>query len=313
MEAIAVKRVLCLILAVCCVFCITGCAEIMEQLSAFTLPGDFTIPEIELPEDFTFPEIEMPEFTFPEDFTVPAFTVPIDTVPDIDVTYPTQPWLPTEPVWADTVPVEEHSELYIPGLDVEDVILYFNEVCLDAEINLDGDPSKLQKWTDPIAFCVDGDYTEEDLATLYAFADWLNDLDGFPGMYITFVTMESDLEIYFCSNEEMIERLGENFWGCDGGVTFWYTNHEIYEEIICIRNDISQYIRNSVILEELYNGLGPVQDSWLREDSLIYAGYSEPQALTEIDELILKLLYHPDMKCGMNREQCEAVIRELYY
>ena len=308
MEAIAVKRVLCLVLAVCCVFCITGCAEILEQLSAFTLPGDFTIPEIELPEDFTFPEIEMPEITLPEDLTVPVFTAP-----SIDVTLPTQPWLPTEPVGEDTVPVEEHSELYIPGLDVEDVILYFNEVCLDAEINLNGDPSKLQKWMKPIAYYVDGNYTEEDLATLNGFVDWLNAMEGFPGLYPTYEAWSSDLEIYFCANEEMIARLGEDFWGCDGGVTFWYANHEIYEEIICIRNDISQHIRNSVILEELYNGLGPVQDSWLREDSLIYAGYSEPQALTEIDELILKLLYHPDMKCGMNREQCEAVIRELYY
>ena len=59
--------------------------------------------------------------------------------------------------------------------------------------------------------------------------------------------------------------------------------------------------------------MGPVQDSWLREDSLIYAGYSEPQGVSEIDELIMKLLYHPAMKCGMNQEQCEAVIRELYY
>lgn len=319
-----VKRWLCLVLAVCCAFCFAGCGEILEQLSEFTLPEDFTIPEIELPEDFTipeielpegftFPEIEIPEFTLPEDLTIPVFTEPVFTAPNIDVTVPTQPWLPTEPAWADTVPVEEHSELYIPGLDVEDVILYFNEVCLDAEFNIDGDPTKLQKWTEPIAYYVEGDYTEEDMAALYGFVDWLNAMDGFPGMYPTYEAWSSDMEIYFCSGEEIVEYLGDNFWGCDGGVTFWYENNEIYEEIICISCEIGQYTRNSVILEELYNGLGPVQDSSLREDSIIYAGYSEPQSLTEIDELILKLLYHPAMKCGMNREQCEVVIRELYY
>ena len=72
-------------------------------------------------------------------------------------------------------------------------------------------------------------------------------------------------------------------------------------------------MRNSVILEEIYNGLGPVQDTDLRPDSLIYSAYSTPQELTEIDELILKLLYHPDMVCGMNAQECEAVIRQLYY
>ena len=228
-------------------------------------------------------------------------------------TLPPTTLMPTETTVPPTEAPPEHSWLYIPGLDVEDVILYFNEVCLDAEFSTAGDPSKLQKWTEPIAYYIEGDYTEEDLATLFGFVDWLNSLEGFPGMYPVYEYSISDLDIFFCPKEQMIETLGENFWGCDGGVTFWYSNHEIYEETVCIRNDIGQYVRNSVIMEELYNGMGPVQDSWLREDSLIYAGYSEPQGVSEIDELIMKLLYHPAMKCGMNQEQCEAVIRELYY
>jgi hypothetical protein len=32
-----------------------------------------------------------------------------------------------------------------------------------------------------------------------------------------------------------------------------------------------------------------------------------------VDELILKLLYHPEMLPGMNAAQCEEVIRRLYY
>ena len=78
-------------------------------------------------------------------------------------------------------------------------------------------------------------------------------------------------------------------------------------------DDLDQEVRNSVILEEIFNGLGPVQDTDLREDSIAYSGYSIPQELTEIDELILKLLYHPDIVCGMNAQECEAVIRQLYY
>ena len=40
-------------------------------------------------------------------------------------------------------PKPEHSSLYIEGLSVEDVITYFNEVCLDAEFVNSGDPSRL--------------------------------------------------------------------------------------------------------------------------------------------------------------------------
>ena len=60
-------------------------------------------------------------------------------------------------------------------------------------------------------------------------------------------------------------------------------------------------------------GLGPVQDTDLREDSLIYSGYTAPQSLSPVDELILKLLYHPEIRCGMTASECEAVIRSLYY
>ena len=211
-------------------------------------------------------------------------------------------------------PAPVHSELYIEGLSVEDVIEYFDEVVLDAEFSTgDGDPSRVQKWTAPIYYMIHGSPTETDLAKLREFVAWLNTVEGFPGMYETDDFSKINLDIYFCDFQDMIDHLGDNFYGADGGVTFWYEYDEIYDATICYRTDIGQYVRNSVILEEIYNGLGPVQDTWLRTDSIIYAGYSEPQTLTEIDELILKLLYHPDIKCGMNRAACEAVIRTLYY
>ena len=111
----------------------------------------------------------------------------------------------------------------------------------------------------------------------------------------------------------MIDIMGNNFAGLDGGVTFWYDDDKIYSARIFCRTDIEQEVRNSVIIEEIYNGLGPVQDTDIRTDSIIYSGYSYPQEMTEIDELILKLLYSPKMLPGMNSLECENVIRELYY
>lgn len=220
----------------------------------------------------------------------------------------TEPEAPTEP------PPPEHSQLYIPGVDVEDVITYFNEVCLDAEHTISGNPSVIQKWAEPIYYQINGDPTEEDMVTFTSFTDWLNTMEGFPGIYPTENAATANLNIHFCSYQQMLSILGDYFQNCDGGVSFWYYyNNEIYNEIICYRTDLGQRLRNSVILEEIYNGLGPIQDSVLREDSIIYSGFSAPQKLTEIDELILRLLYHPDIKCGMNAQDCEAIIRQLYY
>ena len=216
---------------------------------------------------------------------------------------PTEPE-PTEP---------EHSDLYIPGVDVEDVITYFNEVCLDAEFVHGGDATVVQKWMEPIFYAVYGTPTEKDLEVLNEFTVWLNNYPGFPGIYEASNPDFANLRIYFCTQPELVDRMGSDYVGLDGAVTFWYMDNVIYDEVICVCNDIDQYARNSVILEEVYNGLGPVQDTMLRPDSLIYAEYVTPQALTEVDELILKLLYHPDIKCGMNAEECAQVIRQLYY
>ena len=240
---------------------------------------------------------------------VPEPTVP-ETEPPVQTESPTLP--PTEPP-TESPTASLHSQLYIPGVDVEDVITYFNEVCLNAEFVNSGDPSYLQRWNTPITYRVYGESTAEDLAKIEEFDRWLNTLFGFPGIYEGGEDEYINLRIHFCDQETMVDLMGDNFRDCDGAVTFWYVDDAIYDAIICIRTDIGQHLRNSVILEELYNGLGPVQDTSLRPDSLIYSGYSEPQSLTEMDELILKLLYHPDLRCGMSAAECEAVIRQLYY
>ena len=238
----------------------------------------------------------------PETDTEPS--QPPATVPS---TEPTQP--PTET----TEPPPLHSDLYLEGLSVDALILYFEEVCLDAEIVNGGDPSKLQKWAEPLRYQVFGAPTAEDLEQLSRFTRWLGTVEGFPGIREAGHEEPVNVDIHFCDADEMAALLGDWTWGCDGGVTFWYDEDKIWSATICIRTDISQEVRNSVILEELYNSLGTGQDTQLRQDSLIWSGYSWPQWLTEEDMLILRLLYHPTLEPGMDREACAEAIRALYY
>lgn len=249
---------------------------------------------------------EDPIFVTQGSFATDNTTEPTTEPPAIEPTEPTTepPTLPPEPI---------HSELYIPDIDVEDVITYFNEVCLDAEYSDSGSPNLLQRWDEPIYYQINGHCTDEDEIIFGNMVAWLNGVNGFPGMFACSENTPANLDIYFCDADELVARMGEQYSHADGAVTFWYDENIIFDEIICYRNDIDQYTRNSVILEEIYNGLGPVQDTSLREDSLIYSGYSEPQWMTEIDELLMKLLYHPMMEPGMNAEECEAIIRKLYY
>lgn len=276
--------------------------EIPEPSTPEITASEATVPEVAVPEttvpETTVPETTVPETTVPET-TVPEVAIPETTVPETTVPETTQP---------------EHTSLYIPGVSVEDVIVWFHEVCLDAEYIISGDPSRLQKWETPIFYMLHGEATQEDRAVLDAFAQWLNSVEGFPGISQTENTWEANLNIYFTDEQGFVEIMGSDYTNMDGAVTFWYDGADaIYQAVICIRTDIDQYLRNSVIQEELYNGLGPVQDTRLRSDSLIYQEYSQTQSMTQVDRLILQLLYHQDLRCGMNAQDCEAVIRNLYH
>lgn len=249
-----------------------------------------------------------------DDSTLPIETIPT-TIPDTTQiettdTEPTETE-PTEATIPDTKPL--HSPLYIDGLSADDVITYFSEVCLDAEFVNSGNAKVLQKWVQPIYYQVNGTPTKEDLATFDKFTHWLNTIEGFPGISEADNDHKANLQIHFCTQSDMLSLMGNNFTNMDGAVTFWYRNDRIYEAIICYRADIDQVVRNSVILEEIYNGIGPIQDTSLRQDSIIFSGFSTPQELTEIDKLILKLLYNPQLRCGMDARECAEIIRQLYY
>ena len=217
------KKVLCMFILAAMLLSMAGCEVETLLNDILKWPGEREPWEPQLPVQ-TEPPVVIPAET------EPPVVIPAETEPPVVIPAETEPA---------TEPAPLHSELYIPGLAVEDVILYFNEVCLDA-----------------IFYQVNGDPTPEDLAVLEGFAAWLNTLEGFPGIREAGPEQGANLQIWFCSSEELIERMGDHLYGSDGAVTYWYDDNRIYDEIICIRNDLDQYLRNSVILEEVYNGLG---------------------------------------------------------
>ena len=233
--------------------------------------------------------------------TEPTQTEPVTTEPII-----------TEPVT--TEPVKpEHSKFYIPGLEADQVIEYFNEVCLDSEFSSgSGDPSLVQKWKTEIRYEIFGEYTQQDIQVLNTFIAWLNTVEGFPGMRQVGPNEASNMRLNFVDQQGIIATDAPD---ADGVVNFDYgtDDNAIFNAVVYYRKDIDQLTRNSVLQEEIYNGLGLSQDTDLRQDSLIYTGFTTPQELTQVDKLLVELLYHPDMKCGMNADECAAVIRQLYY
>lgn len=229
--------------------------------------------------------------------------------PESQVTEP-----PTDPP---TDPPPAHSDLYLPEVSVEQMITYFNEVVLNMEYSTgNGDVSLVQKWTSPIHYKITGDPTDEDLEVLNGLFEQLNAIPGFPGFIPEEQGSAADLTLRFVDYNEFRLAFSQVIHGenADAAMQFWYytDTNVIYSGQIGYRTDISQEIRNSVIIEEIVNILG-LSDTVLRQDSIVYQYGSEVTVLSDIDLVILKILYNPAIKCSMNAEACQQIIEELYY
>ncbi len=209
-----------------------------------------------------------------------------------------------------------HSELYLPKYTPEQVIEYFEEVVLHAEYSDgEGNTSLVQKWDEPIYYAIYGKPTAEDLDVLKNLFTRLNQVKGFPGIYPASDDNAPNLELRFLSKKDFNYAFshiaGSN---ATGAVQYWYytATNNIYTANIGYRTDISQSVRNSVLIEEVINGLG-ITDTVLREDSIVYQYSDDNTSLSDMDWLILKLLYDPSIPCGADSATCRDRIAKLYY
>lgn len=220
---------------------------------------------------------------------------------------------PTE-VPPTAVPTEvPHSDLYVTGVSPDQMIAYFNEVILDTES--DGDVAMVQKWDRPVYYRIEGVPSQRDAQIISKLTKELNSVEGFPGIRAA-TGLEQNLIIYFLREEEFKTQFAHLLDGqpADGAMQIWSYNdtNNIYTGRIGYRKDAAQDVKDSVIPEELLKVLG-ISNTALREDSIVYQSGNEVNELSDVDWAIIRLLYHPNIQCGMNAAQCEAIIRKLYY
>lgn len=210
-----------------------------------------------------------------------------------------------------------HSALYLQGMEPEQVLRDFNEIVHQMEYSDGtGDPTLAKKWLSPIRYSIHGAPTDEDLRVLEDFFSQLNEMEGFPGIYPAKEGEAADLTLSFLDHQEFWDSFSDAVDGEDalGATQFWYYTDtgEIHTARIGYRTDLDQTERSSILLEEVVNTLG-LSDSLNRTDSIVYQYSNDNLSLSEVDWLILKLLYHPAIESGMTEAETNAVISELYY
>ena len=206
-----------------------------------------------------------------------------------------------------------HSKLYLTNCSQQQMLDYFGEIVFNSEYGT-GTSRSVKKWNVPIRYRIYGTATKKDLEVLTDLFAQLNKIDGFPGIYAA--DDEENLIISFLGVEDFNTSFSEFVKGEDayGATEFWYYNdtNEIYTARIGYRTDVDQATRVSILIEEIINMLG-VSDTEMREDSIVYQYSNDNTALSDIDWVILKLLYDTKIKCGMNADSCNDILKKIYY
>ncbi len=213
------------------------------------------------------------------------------------------------------------GEDYSPNDYEKKLIEYFNEVALNTEYN--DNPQKTIKWDkNMIIFIYKEKEQKNQIKVIEQTIHKINKLvkDGFR-IELTDKKIKSNAILYLCKREtvaqldpEFHKLIDEDFAGLTY-VEFEWSNYTIHNALIYIDIEEPLEIQKSVILEEITQSIGLLGDSEKYSNSIFYE-YQMLDSInnseySQIDTDIVRLLYDPKMKPGLNKKQCEKVIKSI--
>ncbi|MGK7393641.1 MAG: DUF2927 domain-containing protein [Candidatus Cyclobacteriaceae bacterium M3_2C_046] len=200
----------------------------------------------------------------------------------------------------------------------EKIIAYFQEIALGFEI---GDASRItRKWQQEMRILVYGEKDPDLMSELDLIISEINQLatDGFK---ISLATDSTDFNYFlflgpapeFQQYVPVVASSLEHNWGLF--YIYWDASQQINRGsmYIDLERATDPDIRKHLLREELTQSLGLGNDSPRYSDSIFQENWTRTTSYTDLDQQVIKLLYHPDMTTGLNAFQVEKVLREILY
>ncbi len=209
-----------------------------------------------------------------------------------------------------TITLDELNEYELSVVD------YFKEIALGFEF---GNASEItRRWTTNMRVFVGGSTISELLSELDIIISEINELST-TGFIIETVndTIQSNFYIYFGSGNSYAEIFPSlsNIVGSNFGLfsIFWNASNELYTGYMYV--DIFRANRTEqkhLLREELTQALGLGKDSERFPESIFQQAFSTiTTEYAQIDKDLIRLLYHPSMSIGLNRNQVDQVLRNI--
>lgn len=189
-----------------------------------------------------------------------------------------------------------------------DEVDYFTEIAFGAERG-QKDPH-IRKWTSDVQLQITGAATAEDSAVVLSVVDEINAL--IQEIQVQIVTEAPTAEVRFVSQEELDARTGGPCHCFGLAVTEYDQRRVIRRADVLILTTMSPQRRAHAIREEITQMLGLMVDSNTYPDSIFYQPPSEVTTYAEIDRRLIEMLYRPEIRPGMTREEAVQALGGLY-
>lgn len=216
------------------------------------------------------------------------------------------------------VSCSKDDEAIAPGLTAynESVVDYFKEVALGFEF---GNESKItRRWEGNMKLFIGGKPTPALLAETNRIVGEINDLANNEfNVEVVGDSLQSNYYIFFGSGNSYaaIFPAQSSFvasnWGLfsvsypSSGVLF---KGHMYVDI----NRANLIEQKHLLREELTQSLGLARDSDLYPESIFQQSFStKTTEYAPIDRDLIRLLYHPKMKVGLDRDQVDKLLRDI--
>lgn len=203
-------------------------------------------------------------------------------------------------------------------LTQEDIITYFQEIALGFEY---GDATEItRKWETKMSVYLDGNPSSILVSKVNQTINDINELvtDGF---LIEVVDIEylANCQIYFGSVDQYNNKFPDEGISIESNYALgqvWWRNNVIHRARIFIDTERSnQNQQESFVLEEITQSLGFGKDSPRYPNSVFYETPYNGGFVTEyseLDKLLIRLLYHPLMTPGLNKNQTEIQLKKIF-
>ena len=170
----------------------------------------------------------------------------------------------------------------------------------------------LRRWEKTIFIYMGGNVTKDDRNEMNKFImELATHCPDMPNIRLVQNQENADIEIWYCPLKEMANYVPDYVEGNWGFFYYWNDGgNKITSAKIAIASDKNNTAsKRHLLREELLGAFGLSSDHLLYSDSILYGEWTTVGQLSDVDWLMLNMLYDRDLKCGMGADEACRILQ----